>query len=106
MKYVRIPKVLYDTLCRLCEKDALLSAPMAPTPPTTEELQQFLLERCEIDPDAKITFKVFYEAFQAWLPPEEKGDWSKIKTSRALPKPLYTRRGTANVVYIHKMRLK
>jgi hypothetical protein len=48
-------------------------------------LESFVKEQCFPAPGEKVLFAEFYEKFVAWLDPEERYQWSKIKTSRGMP---------------------
>jgi hypothetical protein len=50
------------------------------------ELEQFLFDRVKVCKGKSIIFDDFYSEFIAWLSPEERGKWSKIKVSRYYPK--------------------
>jgi hypothetical protein len=49
-------------------------------------LQLFIDERCFKVEGASVRFAEFYQQYQAWLDPEEAGNWSKIRVGRELPR--------------------
>jgi hypothetical protein len=49
-------------------------------------LELFIDERCHKIDGASIRYAEFYQQFQAWLDPEEAGNWSKIRVGRELPR--------------------
>lgn len=49
-------------------------------------LELFVKERCYQRKGAYIDFEEFYVSFLDWIPPNERGTWSKNKISRSLPK--------------------
>ena len=53
-------------------------------------LDQFLRENCFHVPGERILLSEFWEKFQSWLPPEERGEWSRKRI-------VYSLRGTAPV---------
>lgn len=48
-------------------------------------LEQFMKEQTHFVKGETVEFKEFFEKFQCWIPPEETHNWSRIKTSRAMP---------------------
>ena len=63
-------------------------------------LEEFLAEHCHEIPGVKVPFAEFYEAFQKWLPAEGRHQWSRIKTSRAMPTRFPVGAGTDNKRFI------
>ena len=45
-------------------------------------------------------FSEFYEAFRKWLPAENRHQWGKIKTSRAMPTRFPVGAGTDNKKFV------
>ena len=56
-------------------------------------LEEFMGEHCHEVPGERILFSEFFDAFQKWLSPQQRREWSKIKTSRNMPPQFFDRRG-------------
>lgn len=63
-------------------------------------LDDFLSEHCHEVVGEKIPFSELYEAFHKWLPSSERHEWSRIKTSRALPPRFPIGVGTGNKKHV------
>lgn len=63
-----------------------------------DRLIQFAAERYIVDPASRVFFKGFFEEFIDWLPPEERGNWSKIRISRELPFASKNGRGNKKLI--------
>lgn len=48
-------------------------------------LDIFISEHCHYVPGAKVSVAEFYDAFQLWLEPIDRGYWTKIKIGREMP---------------------
>jgi hypothetical protein len=66
-------------------------------------LESFIEKCCTEQEGSTVLFKDFHEMFQKWLPDDEKGDWTKKKTSFAIPSQFPTRRGHGNKLLIDRM---
>ncbi len=53
-------------------------------PQPDDALERFLGERCRYEPGHYLPFADFYREFQAWLPANQRDDWSRIRLSRML----------------------
>jgi hypothetical protein len=63
-------------------------------------LDQFVAEHLHEVPGVLLPFTDFYSRFVDWLPLEEKGAWSRIKVSRAMPMKYPTGTGNQNKTYV------
>jgi len=63
-------------------------------------LEEFLTEHCHEAPGEKLLFAELYEAFHKWLSPSQRHQWSKIKTSRAMPPRFPIGAAHANKKYV------
>ncbi len=63
-------------------------------------LEDFLCEHCHDVPGERIPFAEFHEAFLKWLSPPQRHEWSKIKTSRAMPPQFPIGAGESNKKFI------
>ena len=63
-------------------------------------LEEFLAEHCHEVLGTKLLFAEVYENFHKWLPPEDRHQWSRIKTSRTMPTRFPIGAGTDNKKFI------
>lgn len=63
-------------------------------------LEEFIAEHCHDAPGEKLLFAELHEAFHKWLSPSQRHQWTKIKTSRAVPPRFPIGSGHANKKYI------
>lgn len=63
-------------------------------------LDQFVSECLHEVPGALLPFSDFYARFVDWLPVDEKGTWSRIKVSRAMPTKFPSGTGNQNKTYV------
>lgn len=84
---------------------AIDEQPDAVQPVTETPLRQFLTAHCESAPGERLLFKDFFAAFRAWLPAEEREEWSRQRVSRELTE--YKKKtGNHNKLYVLDCRLK
>jgi len=65
-----------------------------------DALAKFIAERLHEAPGHLVSFTDFYARFKAWLPANERNNWSQIRVSRKLPRKFQTGKGTANKVFL------
>jgi len=63
-------------------------------------LESFIAEEISSAPGELIAYSEFFEKFVAWLPNEEKGNWSRGRVSKELPATFQSGTGNANRTYI------
>lgn len=63
-------------------------------------IDQFVAECLHEVPGVLLPFGDFYDRFQAWLPPEAKGVWSRIRVSRSMPAKFQSGTGNQNKTYV------
>jgi len=63
-------------------------------------LEDFLAEHCHEAPGQKLLFAEVYENFHKWLPAAERHEWSRIRTSRAMPPQFPVGAGASNKKYV------
>jgi hypothetical protein len=71
------------------------------------DFEAFLAECCDRAPTNEyLEFKEIFETFHKWLLDERKGDWSRKKTSMALPAHFERDRGAHNVLLVRGVTWK
>lgn len=63
-------------------------------------LEAFIAEQVYQVPGQLIAYSEFYDRFVTWLPPEEKGFWSRAKMTKSLPPNFQSGVGNGNKTYI------
>jgi len=69
-------------------------------------LEEFLTEHCQEVDGENLLFADLYEAFHKWLPSSERHEWSRIKTSRAVPPRFVVGAGAGNKKYVGNIAWK
>jgi phage/plasmid-associated DNA primase len=69
-------------------------------------LEQFIAECCIEQMGEEMPYKDFFDRFEAWLDPSERGRWSRKATIKELPMRFLPFNGHANKKYIRNLVLR